>query len=354
MNRASTLAPAALTLALLPAIAGAGAFIIDPNRPTDSVMHVRGYPSGTPSNVGNLVVTVCLNPTATNQAEQPIENAVAEFNRLQGVGGNVTPGPGATDFESVMLHELGHCMGLDHNTLGPSEVGTSDFGNPQLYYTKARPGAGGFNTLAGVDGVRASRDDIRGDDHNLHWFRDGVNNPFADLPAVVDQSTYTVNLLELPIGHTYAEAATSHAPCNPQGGVANTAALPGRVPLTESVMFPVLCTANAVRKLTKDDVAQFRIARAGYNGLAGTSDDYTWTMQYVGRTTNCHIPISLVPDNQTGFAQCNIGYSLPGNGANDTVITSASLIARASVNWHFNQTDTTAGNTQRIFQNGFE
>jgi len=348
--------PVGLAVFLLPALADAGAFLIGNGQAANAVMHVRGYPSGSPSNVGNLVVTVCLNPAAPNAAEQPIENAVAEFNRFQGINGNVTsgPGPGQTDFESVMLHELGHCMGLDHNTLGPSELGSGDFGNAQLYYTKSLPNVGGFNTDDGVDNVRASRDDVRVDDTNLHWFRNGVNNPFADLPATVDQNTYSVSLLNLPVGHLYAEAATSHSPCAPQSA-ATTSSLPGRVPLTQSVMMPVLCSSNAVRKLSKDDEAQFRIARAGYNGAAGNADDYTWTMQYVGRTTDCHIPISLVSDAETGFAQCNVGFLLPGNGSGDGVLTQMQLIARSSVNWFFNQTDTTtSAPVGRIFYGGFE
>ena len=156
------------------------------------------------------------------------------------------------------------------------------------------------------------------------------------------------------MGNTYAEAATSHSPCAPQAA-ANTAALPGRVPLTQSVMMPVLCSNNSVRKITKDDEAQLRIARAGYNGTAGNADDYTWTLQYIGRTTVCDIAISLVPDNETGFAVCQVGYTLPNNGANDSVLTSGTLLARNSIAWHFNQTDTTAsGPVDRVFYSGFE
>lgn len=353
---------AALIVALAPSLASAGAFLLGSdtlnNQALNVVTHVKGYPLGANPVGANYVVTVCLNPNTTPvAAEQPVRNAIAELNRLQGMNGNVTAGPGGgqRDFESVMLHELGHCMGLDHNVLGPSELQVGNVTDARLYYTNSRPNVAGFQTNAGADGVRASRDDIRGDDQNVHWFRSGVNDPFADLPAVVDQSNYTVSIASLPVGHLYPEAATSHDPCDPQGGAASTSDLPGRAANTQSIMMPVLCSNNSIRKLAKDDVAQFRIARAGYNGTAGNQDDYTWTMQYVGRVANCDIPISLVDDASTGFAQCNVGFSLPGNGSGDAVLTSMNLIARASVNWFYNPVDTTVGGpVGRIFYSGFE
>lgn len=352
---ARNLAPAATLALLLPGAASAGAFIIGSNGPppVDRIMHVRGYPTSANPVGSNYTVTVCLNPGTTPvEAEQSVRNAVAEINRLQGQNGNVTAGPGGgqVDFESMLMHELSHCMGLDHNTLGPSELQSGDIaGDGRFFFTNAQVGSNGtFNTDDGADNVRASRDDARGDDVNKHWFRVGSNNPFAALPAVIDQTTWAIGLGSLPGGHAFAEAATSFDPCQP--AAANTDSLRGAANST-AVMMPVLCTNNSVRRLQLDDVATLRIARAGYNGTQGNSDDYTWTMQYVGRTANCNIPISLVPDNQTGFAQCNVGFSI--GQAGDAVLTSGSVIARTSINWFYNQTDTTGG-AGLIFRNGFE
>lgn len=347
---------AAAVATMLPTVASAGAFIIGSNGPPpiDRIMHVRGYPTSPNPAGANYNISVCLDPISTPvNAEQSVKNAIAEINRLQGVNSNVTagPGPGLVDFESVMLHELTHCMGLDHNTLGPSELSSGDIANDaRFFYTNARPGPNTvFNTAAGVDTIRASRDDVRLDDENKHWFRLGLNanDPFAALPAVIDQTTWTRDTLNLPVGHTSAEAVTSFSPCQP--AAANTATLRG-VPGTMAVMMPVLCSNNSVRKLQYDDVATYRIARAGYNGTQGNADDYTWTLTYAGRTANCNIPISLVGAG-TGFAQCNVGFTSGQSG--DTVLTSMAVIALDSVNWFYNQTDTT-GNIGLIFRNGFE
>ena len=49
------------------------------------------------------------------------------------------------------------------------------------------------------------------------------------------------------------------------------------------------------------------------------------------------------------------GFLVAGNGSGDAVLTSMTLIARASVNWFYNQTDTTVpGPAGRVFYSGFE
>jgi hypothetical protein len=352
MNRSSqrTVLVACLAAAL-PGVASAGGFIIGTNGPppVDRIMHVRGYPTS-PNPVGaNYSITVCLDPNNTPlNAEQSVRNAVAEYNRMQGQNSNVTAGPGGgqVDFESMLLHELGHCMGLDHNTLGPTETGDSNM----FFFTNAQPGPNAvLNGNAGVDTVRASRDDVRLDDVNKHWFRVGSNNPFTALPAVIDQTTWSISTLNLPVGHTFAEAATSFNPCAPQNA-ANTSLLRG-VNGSMAAMMPVLCSNNSVRRLQFDDVATLRIARAGYNGTQGNTDDYTWTMSYVGRTTACNIPISLVGVG-TGFAQCNVQFQI-GQAGDGVLSGSTAIIALNSVNWFYNQVDTTGGIGQ-IFRNGFE
>ena len=353
----------------------AGAFLRGNTGAADRITHAKGYPAVSNPVGANYVVTVCLDPVTTPvQAEQSVRNAVAEFNRLQGSGNNVVTGNSQADFESMLMHELGHCMGLDHNTLGPSElatVGACDFdpmtappdcfASSQIFSTIALPdptppivNGDAYNTDDGIDNVRGSRDDVRSDDVNRHWFRVGVNDPFAALPATVDQATYSISPASLPVGHLFAEVASSHSPCSP-GAAANTSALRGQG-TTGAVMMPVLCINNFVRDLSRDDEATLRIARSGYNGTAGNTDDYTWTMQYAGRTTACDIPISLVPDDQTGFAQCSVGLAIPGNGSGDAVITSGNIIARASIAWFYNQTDTTGspGAGTCIFRSGFE
>lgn len=46
--------------------------------------------------------------------------------------------------------------------------------------------------------IIGSADDVRGDDINLHWYRNGTNNPFV-LAATVDFTTYSRTLGSLPL-----------------------------------------------------------------------------------------------------------------------------------------------------------
>ena len=321
------------------AYAHAGVFLKFSGQPASQVVHPKGYNGSGAA----LSISVCLNPNLAangglNQAEQSVRNAVAEYNRLQGKVGNVVtnPTPG-DDFESVFLHELGHCIGMDHTTYGPSEVGE---GSPQLYFANAGDGGNGVkNTDDGADNVRATRDDLRSDDVNFNWFRSNVNNPFDVLPAIIDRSTYTINTASLPAGHNFVEVATSFSPCS--GGQPDSSALRGQ-PRTHNTMFPVLCGNNLIREISRDDAALLRIARAGVNGVQGNSDDYTATLTYVGQTSTCDIVIGF--SDTTGYAQCDVGATIGGGLGTDAAITTAVITHRRSIAWSYNQTDTTGNN----------
>lgn len=334
----------------------AGTFLDFGQDNPDLVTHAGGTNQGN----GIRLVQVCLDPAklptpgpdpTLSDPEQAIRNAVAEFNRMQGSAGNVVnaAGNGVTggrsDFESVAMHELGHCIGLDHNVLGPSEVG--GFGNPDIYFVSVFEGTNAvFDTDDGADNVKASRDDVRGDDVNRHWFRIGSNDPFAALPTIIDQTTYSPDPADLPGGHNFAEAATSFSPC----AGSNTAALRGQPP-TSAVMHPVLCTNNTVRPLSFDDAATLRVGEAGNNGIAGDGDDYQIQLNYKGKTTSgCDITIEF--RTGVGFGICNVSAS---GGGNNFTITTATAGFEVTEDWYFNQTDTTGGGGPNdIFANGFE
>lgn len=357
MNRHARLLPASLLLFGAMGSAQAGTFLASESLP-DRVMHPAKTELG-----GSVTLNVCLDPAQlptvtgdpqTDSPDQAIRNALARFNAMQPVTGNVlgAAGQGVTggsfDFESVMMHELGHCVGLDHNVIGPSEAACSITStcstSTSIFATMSNEGNNGnFDVLAGVDGMRASRDDLRGDDANRHWFRKNINNPFETPPATVDRQTYSVATGSfLPIGHTYAEASTHHSPCsNPSS---STSSLPGRVANTQNATFPVLCGNNVIRQLAPDDVATLRIARAGRDGTQGNADDYTLNLQYAGRTsTGCDLIVRF--EEGVGFGLCNLAFSSLGDNA--TILSfsqnsgSGRLRFEKSVNWFFNQNDTT-------------
>jgi hypothetical protein len=326
----------------LPVLVEAGAFIGSQS----NVNRVAHPPPYTGAQSGEIVATVCLAPGSPVAAEIPTRNAVATFNRMLATLGNNVPGSsvgkpgGRPDYESVLLHELGHCIGLDHSTLGPSELSTSDFSDPRLYYTIATAGPNGIlDTGAGTDSVRASRDDVRGDDVNRHWYRNGTNNPFEIPSGRIDRVTHSVALGNLPGGHSFVEAATSFFPCRAESG--DTSFLRGQ-PRTQDVMFPVYCQGNVYRNLSPNDVRTLSIARAGASGDATqTSDNYSLRLNYIGFASSCNIKIEFV--SSAGFAFCSISFSPSGNNA---FIGSANArfqtfgTGSGEINWWFNPTDT--------------
>jgi hypothetical protein len=175
-----------------------------------------------------------------------------------------------------------------------------------------------YNLAAGVDGIRGSNDDGRGDDVNLHWYRKSNNNPFT-IGSVVDPSTYARDTSTLP-GHLYAEN------CD------RTVAAARGFADTECSLQQGTFSDEAQRTLGHDDVAQLRIAMSGYDEIQDTSDDYTLNVTYVGLTTNCDIVIDF-DDTETSFASCSVSASF--SGLHGTIIA-ANVYLNDSYNWYFN------------------
>ena len=190
----------AIASILLPANAWAGAYVLAGDTsngiPVSTITHPVGY-TGTG---GPLTVTVCVNPASPNAAamEAPVQRVVDTWNALTPVIGNVdfsSDVPGSSfDFESVALHEVGHCIGLAH----PNAASESGLTGANTNYTKANVGLNAsFDLSNGADNVIGSSDDLRGDDVNLHWFRTSNNDPFT-VATTVDSTTYSQSLASLP------------------------------------------------------------------------------------------------------------------------------------------------------------
>lgn len=322
-------------LLLLPGVAAAGAFIFtepfgsQPERP-DAITHPQVY-----TGIGGELVdlTVCLdrsvNSSLTAQAEPAVIKAVETFNRGRSLGANnyalnaATDIPSGFDFESVLLHELGHCQGLNH----PNHASESGLSDPQANGTKSLRGSNGvFDQGAGPDGIHGSRDDVRGDDVNLHWYIRGQNNPGLFLERA-DASTMARTLGFLPSGHAFAANADRTV----------MAAL--GFPNSEAVMQQGTPPREAKRHLHHDDLMTLRLARSGLDRSQGTADDYRYRLRYVGRLSNpgnsaCNIRIRI--DSSTGFAVCAVSGIGIGTAANNAFrITDAQIAMNSSVNWYY-------------------
>lgn len=284
------------------------------------------HPPGFDGSANEVVVSVCIDPSSEAREELvvPVENAVRTWNGLEATTGNRILGNDndvpndQIDVESVLLHEIGHCFGLDH----PNLDNNSGVPHNQRRHTNSEPGANAALDLdAGADGVPGSSLDERGDDVNRHWFAMAHNDPFV-VEEVVDESTYSVVLSDLPADHLFAANA------NPSVGH-----LLG-YPDSESVMKQGMAVGGTTRELAGDDVAMVRLASAGLDRTEGTPDDYEMVVEFVGETDQCDIPVKMGGNT---FAYCTSGGTSV-DGSDHYAVTAAGVYlgSQSQFNWYFN------------------
>jgi hypothetical protein len=321
-------------LLFAPEVLYAGAYIFaDENNGVDLVTHPNTY-SGSG---GVVTVRVCIDPASPNaiDMEYSVQNNIAVYNQLAPTTGNLKSGTNNNvpanfiDFESVALHEIGHCLGMAHINAA-SESGFT--GNDQNY-TKATAGANTvFDLNAGADGVIGSSDDVRGDDQNLVWFRKSNNDPFT-IDSVIDSTTYSRNPNDLPAGHTFAANADRAV-----------STLLEHVK-TEAVMQQGTYYDEAQRTLGHDDVATLRYAASGVDehesGRSGKNDyaddNYTIVLEY-GGISNSNCDISMGITTTPGLAFCSAGGALVASG--HVRVTTANIEFGDGYNWFFNTSNT--------------
>ena len=287
----------------------------------DRVTHPIGY-IGAP---GVLTVTIGIDPTSVFAAQmvQPVQNNIAVFNGLVPTTPNLFSGgannipPGFVDWESVNLHEMGHAMGLAHvNAASESGLVGSD-----REYTKATDGVNNvFDLNAGVDVIKGSADDVRGDDNNLHWYRTLNNNPMT-IAGTVDSTNYARVLASLPAGDLFAANADRTV----------TAAL--GFPNSEAVMQQGTFSDEAQRTFVHDDAAGIRYAAAGIDEIAGTGDDYTLNLVFAGLTTVADIVIDF--DN-TRVPFAGTVTTVVGISGDHIRVNTAAIFYNDGFNWFFN------------------
>ena len=144
-----------------------------------------------------MTVTVGIDPTSNFSANMaiPVQNVVSIFNGLNSTNGNVSFGnipAGDIDFESVLLHEMGHSLSLAHCNFATESGQTG----AKMNYTKSVNGANGTADFTpGPDGVIGPEDDLRGDDLSFNYFKIANNNPFT-LAGTIDQTKYSGELAD--------------------------------------------------------------------------------------------------------------------------------------------------------------
>lgn len=289
---------------------------------------VIAHPTGYFANGQTLVVTVGIAPSSLHAEEMvvPVQNVINVWNQLKPTVNNVKHNQISSkefDFESVALHELGHCIGLAHPNLATESGLVGD----DKDFTKSTRGANNrFDLDEGVDGVIGSGDDLRGDDVNLHWFAKATNNPFV-LSNVIDKTTYSRDIDDLPFGDIYVANGERHV--SDLFGVSNT----------ESVMQQGIFAGETRRTLTADDVATMRLGMSGLDMIAGTEDDYDLTLRYVGFTETADIVFDF--DDEASFAACQIRGVFLRQDKNHVTINRAQVSFSTDFAWHFNNEITT-------------
>ena len=309
----------------------AGSYIFAGEGDEDWITHPSNY---SPSVGGVVDINLCIVPGSTNANAliQSVENTANVWTQLKPttenrVSGLSASGVNGLDVESVLIHEVGHCLGLGHPNMGS--------GYDQTDATKSLAGADGVfmidgnnsspNYSNGVDGLAGSADDTRGDDENLHWYRTSNNNPFT-IANVVDYSQYSLDLADLPGTDSYVSNADRDVALN--YGSANN---------SEAVMQQGTSYYEAQRQLGHDDVATILLGAIGVDRTVGGVDDYEINVISLGisDSADCDINIRM---SGSSFAFCSVGGRYLANG--HWGITRADIyLSEVRSDWIFNDTD---------------
>ena len=319
----------------------AGSYVFANDSRPDIITYPQTY---NPATGGVLELYVCIDSGSLYQAEMaiPTQNIINIYNELKPTTGNRwwDWSISVYDFESIALHEVGHCLGQGHVNIA-TESGLS--GDDQNYTKSTRGANGEWDLNAGPDGVRGSSDDVRGDDVNLNWFRMSNNNPFT-IAQTVDSSTYARSTASLPSGQSFAangDRDVSELLVQPP--------TPAAADNTETVMQQGTFNNEIQRTLAPEDVATLRYAMSGRDESAGTGDDYTFKLFYggvggidtpEGDATGCDINLNF-DASYNGFAYCGVTgylYDIEDDGTTDyAIIATADIYFDPDVvTWHFN------------------
>ncbi|MDF1751728.1 MAG: hypothetical protein P1U89_03020 [Verrucomicrobiales bacterium] len=269
----------------------------------DTVVHPAGYKG----RGGTLEITLALHSDFA-ELEDDIEfsatQAASIWNHLTAPATTISPSveipaSDGTDVFGVLLHEMGHNLGLAHPALGPQR---GMIPKPVGKYTASAKGENGkFDLNHGADGVGGTSDDERGDDINLNYFKKSDNNPFTFPPSgVYDSTTYSRKLEDLPAGSKFSTVADRTVAVSSAFQLSGVEAL--------MVTGGSLRLGQVRRGLAVDDIAGIRYAMSGLDEIQGTSDDYTLDIKYIGVDDDADILIRF--DGNSPFAGAGVATKL--------------------------------------------
>lgn len=304
------------------------------------------HPSGYTGEGGKVTVSVCIDPESESQTEMAIaiQNSIDHWNRLEPNHGNseMSPESGVpsdqVDAESVLMHEMGHCIGIAH----PNLASESGLKGEDRRFARALPGGPDdtYTLDAGSDSVIANANDERGGDVNLHWFRKSNNDPFS-IAEVVDASTYSVDVADLPAGDAFPTVAGAQ--------VSSSRSLSR----TEAVMHQGIYYGEKRTGLGHDDVAMVRLAMAGTDRVQDTESSYELELVYEGVGSGCDITVKM---GGRAFAQCSVGGSSIDSNHWRVSNATIKMASTSYIDWHFNKTlnnDEPEDDDGRIFTSSF-
>lgn len=251
---------------------GAGTYSKIGSESLDYDVFIVAHPFGYDGTGGEIVLEICSESATFGPA---LRAAIRKWNALIATTGNcidcspiedpTPPDPNAPfDLASVMLHELGHCaMALGHTNWEATS------------HTATRETVGFEAEDPPRDGIRGSRDDrpipLPGS-RLIHWFRMDDNDPVVIDQTVIDGTTYSRRILDLPPGSSWP--ANGNEAVAEQVGFSNT----------QSVMYSEIREGSTFTGLDADAVNTVRFAMTGLDSVHGTRDDYVVRLEY---QSNC-------------------------------------------------------------------